>query len=258
MLLVRVDDKLLHGQVLGAWVPSLGASLLIVASDEVAGDSFRSAVMRACVEQDLDLLVSSVDDLATKIRSGKLDDSGAILVVSTISDAYRLYEQGLVFDKLNIGNVHHKEDGRKICLSVILDPADEDLIERFEEAGVEIDIRDLPTREPVEYERRCDDPANGGGGEDPGRIEKDFRITNRLGLHARAASRFVQISNKFDSEIFIAKDGQEVNGKSIMGILILAAACGSVVTIRAEGGDARSAVDSLGNLIERGFDEENA
>ncbi len=254
MLLVRVDDKLLHGQVLGAWAPSLGAKLLIVASDEVATDSLRSAVMRACAEQDLDVVVSPVDDVADAIVSGALDASQAILVVSAISEAYRLYEQGLRFNKLNIGNVHHKEDGRKICLSVILDPEDEDLIERFEEAGVEIDIRDLPTREPVEYEKRC------GGGVDAasGSIEKDFKITNRLGLHARAASRFVQISNKFDSEIFIAKDGQEVNGKSIMGILILAAGCGSVVTLRAEGSDAKSALDSLGGLIERGFDEEDA
>ncbi|VAW38163.1 hypothetical protein MNBD_DELTA02-155 [hydrothermal vent metagenome] len=256
MLLVRVDDKLLHGQVLGAWAPSLGAKLLIVASDEVAGDSFRSAVMRACAEQDLEVLVSPVDEVAGAITGGTLDASQAILVVSAISEAYRLYEQGLRFSKLNIGNVHHKEDGRKICLSVILDPNDEDLIERFEDAGVEIDIRDLPTREPVEYVKRC-----GCSGEDDagsGCIEKDYTITNRLGLHARAASRFVQISSKFDSEIFIAKDGQEVNGKSIMGILILAAGCGSVVTLRAEGSDAKSALDSLGGLIERGFDEEDA
>lgn len=254
MLLVRVDDKLLHGQVLGAWVPSLGASLLIVASDEVAGDSFRSSVMRACAEQGLDVVVSSVDDVAKDILSYKLDDSGSIIVVSSIRDAYRLYEKGLRFGKLNIGNVHHKEDGRKICLSVILDPEDEDLIERFEEGGVKIEIRDLPTREPVEYEKRCSDESQGDDA-GCGRIEKNFTITNRLGLHARAASRFVQLSNKFDSEIFITKDGQEVNGKSIMGILILAAACGSVVTLSAEGDDAGRAIDLLGELIERGFDE---
>ena len=256
MLLVRVDDKLLHGQVLGAWAPSLGAKLLIVASDEVAGDNFRSSVMRACAEQDLDVVVSSVDDVARNILDGKLDSSAAILVVSTISDAYRLYEQGLRFDKLNIGNVHHKEDGRKICLSVILDSRDEDLIESFEDLGVKIDIRDIPAREPIEYEKRCGDKAEDGGGINPESLEKDFKIVNRLGLHARAASRFVQISNKFDCEIYIAKEGQEVNGKSIMGILILAAACGSVVKLRAEGSDAKSAIDSLGGLIERGFDED--
>jgi phosphotransferase system HPr (HPr) family protein len=254
MLLVRVDDKLLHGQVMGAWVPSLGASLLIVASDEVAGDSFRTSVMRACAEQDLDVVVSPVANVVSGISAGTLDGARAIIVVSSINDAWRLYEQGLSFPGLNIGNVHHKEGGRKMCLSVILDPEDEELIERFEKAGVSIDIRDLPTREPVEYVARC---AETSGSQDSGLVERDFTITNRLGLHARAASRFVQISNKFDSEIFITKDGQEVNGKSIMGILILAATCGSVVTLKAEGSDARSAVDTLGDLIKRGFDEEN-
>ncbi len=93
-------------------------------------------------------------------------------------------------------------------------------------------------------------------GDTKGNIEKNFTIKNRLGLHARAASRFVQVANKFSSEIFIAKDEQEVNGKSIMGILILAATCGSEVIIRAEGDDANEAVCAIGELIDRGFDEE--
>lgn len=87
--------------------------------------------------------------------------------------------------------------------------------------------------------------------------EKTFTINNRLGLHARAASRFVQIANKFEAEITVEKDGQEVNGKSIMGILILAAACGTEVVIRASGEEAAEAVQTLGELIERGFDEDD-
>lgn len=86
--------------------------------------------------------------------------------------------------------------------------------------------------------------------------ERTFTVKNRLGLHARAASKFVQLANRFSSEIIVSKDGQEVNGKSIMGILILAAACGTDITIKAEGEDARRAVDALGELIEVGFDEE--
>ncbi|MCK5235508.1 MAG: HPr family phosphocarrier protein [Deltaproteobacteria bacterium] len=84
-----------------------------------------------------------------------------------------------------------------------------------------------------------------------------FTIKNRLGLHARAASKFVQVANKFNSEIFVAKEGQEVNGKSIMGILILAAPCGSDILVSAEGDDASVALESLGDLIDRGFDEDD-
>jgi phosphocarrier protein HPr len=81
-------------------------------------------------------------------------------------------------------------------------------------------------------------------------------IKNKLGMHARAASLFVQTANKYESDITITKGDQEVNAKSIMGILILAAACGSEVTIKARGVDANDALDSIEALIERRFDEE--
>lgn len=87
-------------------------------------------------------------------------------------------------------------------------------------------------------------------------VVKTFTIKNKLGLHARAASLFVQLSNKFDSDILVYKNGQEVNGKSIMGILILAAAQGSQITIKTSGGDATAAMEALGDLVDRGFGED--
>ena len=87
-------------------------------------------------------------------------------------------------------------------------------------------------------------------------IERTYTVRNKLGLHARAASALVKLSAKFKSDIFINKSGQEVNGKSIMGILILAAAKGTEITLKARGNDAEDALDALGDLINRGFDEE--
>jgi phosphocarrier protein HPr len=87
-------------------------------------------------------------------------------------------------------------------------------------------------------------------------LERKLIIKNKLGMHARAASLFVQTANKFDSDILIGKDTQEVNAKSIMGILILAAACGSEIVVKAKGADATDALDAIEDLIERRFDEE--
>lgn len=87
-------------------------------------------------------------------------------------------------------------------------------------------------------------------------IEKEFTIPNKLGLHARAASLFVQLANRYESDIYVSRNGQEVNGKSIMGILILAAAKGSVITLKISGGDAAAAMESLGDLVDKGFGEE--
>jgi phosphocarrier protein len=87
-------------------------------------------------------------------------------------------------------------------------------------------------------------------------LEQIFTIKNKLGLHARAAALFVQLSNKFTAEILVEKNGQEVNGKSIMGILILAATQGSKITVKTEGQDAKAAMDALGGLIDNGFGED--
>ncbi len=85
---------------------------------------------------------------------------------------------------------------------------------------------------------------------------RTFTIRNRLGLHARAAALLVKTANHFVSEITLEKDGLEVNGKSIMGILMLAASRGSRITLKVDGKDSAEAIQALGELIENKFGEE--
>jgi phosphocarrier protein len=85
---------------------------------------------------------------------------------------------------------------------------------------------------------------------------KEFTIKNRLGVHARPAAKLAQRANDFESTIRVIKDGLEVNGKSIMGIMMLAAAQGNVIQVEAEGPDEEGALEALGELIENKFDEE--
>jgi phosphocarrier protein len=89
-----------------------------------------------------------------------------------------------------------------------------------------------------------------------GKIQKEVTILNKLGLHARPAAMFVRVANKHRAEIWIEKDGEQVNGKSIMGLMMLAAGQGSRIVISAEGADAQNALNELELLIERRFDEE--
>ena len=88
--------------------------------------------------------------------------------------------------------------------------------------------------------------------------KQTVRIMNRLGLHARPAAEFVKLASQFDSTVFVEKDGLEVNGKSIMGVMMLAAEHGSSITIRAVGDDSRAAVLELVALVADGFGEEEA
>ncbi len=87
-------------------------------------------------------------------------------------------------------------------------------------------------------------------------LEGIFTIKNRLGLHARAAATFVKMANDFKADVWMEKDGMQVNGKSIMGLLMLACPLGSKVIIRTDGSDDKQAIDSLGELINNGFNEE--
>ncbi len=85
---------------------------------------------------------------------------------------------------------------------------------------------------------------------------EEFQIVNKLGLHARAAVLFIKAAGAFQSSVTVIKDGVEVNGKSIMGILMLGATHGSAITVTAHGSDARKAVMELGKLISSKFGEE--
>jgi phosphocarrier protein len=87
-------------------------------------------------------------------------------------------------------------------------------------------------------------------------IERQATIVNQEGLHARPAARIVRLASTFTAEIELSKDGMDVNGKSIMGVMMLAAECGSEITIRANGPDAELAVQALAELVATGFGED--
>jgi phosphocarrier protein HPr len=87
------------------------------------------------------------------------------------------------------------------------------------------------------------------------RTEKEVQIVNRAGMHARPAAEFVKLAGGFAANVTIEKDGLKVNGKSIMGVLMLAAEQGSTLKLTASGEDAEAAVEALADLVKRGFEE---
>jgi phosphocarrier protein HPr len=85
--------------------------------------------------------------------------------------------------------------------------------------------------------------------------ERDAIIVNPLGLHARPAAQIVRLATSFGSDIWLEKDGMKVNGKSIMGVMMLAAECGSTIKVQASGDDAEQAIDAICGLVAEGFNE---
>ena len=96
------------------------------------------------------------------------------------------------------------------------------------------------------------DPTRAGGGEI---LSRRLTILNAKGLHARASAKFASLAEGFDAEIVVSKDDIEVSGTSIMDLLLLAAAQGSIIDIAIQGPEAPAAMDALASLVERGFDE---
>ncbi len=87
-------------------------------------------------------------------------------------------------------------------------------------------------------------------------LTKELTIINKLGIHARPAAQFVKLASKFDAEIVVEKDGEEVDGKSILGLMMLAVGHGSKIIVSAEGADEQAALNAIEDLINRKFEEE--
>lgn len=87
-------------------------------------------------------------------------------------------------------------------------------------------------------------------------ITRELTIQNKLGIHARPAAQFVKTANRFSCEVRVEKDGEEVEGKSIMGLMMLAAGHGSVITVTTEGDDEAAAMNAIADLIDRKFEED--
>ncbi|MDH5325536.1 MAG: HPr family phosphocarrier protein [Gammaproteobacteria bacterium] len=87
-------------------------------------------------------------------------------------------------------------------------------------------------------------------------LSTELTIVNKLGLHARAAAKLVQLASRFQSSVFVSKDGREVNGKSIMGVMMLAASQNSIITVTVDGADEYEALSGLQQLVEERFGED--
>ena len=151
VILIRVDDRLLHGQIICSWVPFIKADSLVVASDEAASDSLVSEIISACGCNELSVIVKSVADTVAYLNGDGGAEARVMLVVGELRDAMRLYELGMKFSSINLGNIHHEDNGRVITPSIIVNSEDEAVLRRLRDLGVSIEIRDIPRNESRSY-----------------------------------------------------------------------------------------------------------
>ncbi|MGP8154957.1 MAG: PTS system mannose/fructose/N-acetylgalactosamine-transporter subunit IIB [Smithella sp.] len=145
IVLVRVDSRLVHGQILEAWVPFVKAKCIIVVDDKVAADSFFETVIRMAVPSEIEVIISSVDDFVLNYTYTHGGGKKTIVLFSNIADAFNAFGRGFRFDRLNIGNIYNNE--YKICCSTSVFLCDEEiknLENLLKETGVFVELQRVP------------------------------------------------------------------------------------------------------------------
>jgi PTS system mannose-specific IIB component len=153
IILTRVDSRLIHGQILEAWLPHTGADALMVVDDAVAADLLRRTVMEMAVPSSIRVSFETVGDAVSLYKKDAFENQKMILLFSNLEDAVYAYKNGLVFESLNLGNMHFCEGKVQVCANICLDTNDLSRITYLEEMGIRIDSRSVPGEKKVDLSK---------------------------------------------------------------------------------------------------------
>ena len=144
IVLARIDSRLIHGQVLEAWVPHVRADCIVVANDAVAHNALQRMIMQAAVPRDIRLEIGTLDEVAALLASAELGRCRTLLLFVNSDDALRACRLGIAYPKLNLGNMHAGEGKCRYSCTIALDPHDIDNLRAVEAAGVTIVAQCVP------------------------------------------------------------------------------------------------------------------
>ena len=151
IILYRVDDRLVHGQVVEGWVPHLRAEELAVVSDELAGDEMRRAIMRFATPEDVDLKIMTVAEAAAYLPEAVKSARKVLLLLPGLTEAVMLVQKGLAIPSLNIGGMHYSA-GKNLSIgkAIFLNDQDCASLRTLSAAGIAIEGRGVPSDSPLD------------------------------------------------------------------------------------------------------------
>ena len=149
--LVRVDNRLVHGQVLEAWLPALHAQAILVADDEAAGNVLARSAMTLAIPPGIGFEVLRLHAAAELLGTGGAGPRAprTLLLLREVRDAVELRESGVPIPLLNVGNVHFAAGRRQVAASVFLDAAELAALEKLEQRGTRVELRAVPSEAPL-------------------------------------------------------------------------------------------------------------
>lgn len=141
---LRVDHRLLHGQVAFSWVNSIGADCILIANDSVAVNEMRKSAIRLAKPEGAKLIMKSIDDSAAAINSGVTDKYRLFIIVESIKDAYRLISGTKVINSLNLGGTKATPETLNISKAVNVSKDEIEMLKDLTAKGIEVEIRQVP------------------------------------------------------------------------------------------------------------------
>jgi mannose/fructose/N-acetylgalactosamine-specific phosphotransferase system component IIB len=153
IVLSRIDDRLIHGQVVEGWVNFLKATCIFVADDRVASNPFQRTIMELSVPQGLRAVIGRVEDICDLVRTAALNADRIILLFSNPADVLRAINSGLDCRVLNIGGMHYVPGKRKLMDVLAVDDADLAALKELAAKGIKIDVQTVPNQRPVPIEK---------------------------------------------------------------------------------------------------------
>lgn len=143
--LFRIDDRLIHGQVVEGWIPYLNADLVVIVSDSAASDEVQSALMKMALPSSVGLMVLKVSDAAAALKAPQLTARRALIIVPGPTEALALLEAGLGVDRVNVGGLHFTVGKIQLGRALFLDEKDKTALKAIVSRGVRLDGRPLPS-----------------------------------------------------------------------------------------------------------------
>lgn len=152
LIFTRIDDRLIHGQVVEGWVNFLKASSILVADDRVASNSLQRSIMEISVPEGLTVSIGTVEEICGRILTEEGDER-AILLFSTPADVLRALKLGLKCPRLNIGGMHFVPGKRKLVDVLSVDDSDLEALREIAAQGVKVEVQAVPNQKPVPLDK---------------------------------------------------------------------------------------------------------
>ncbi|MCD6380281.1 PTS sugar transporter subunit IIB [bacterium] len=149
LVLIRIDDRLIHAQVVIGWYEECRPDRIILADDKVAGNKWEKELYISAVSSDIKVSVLSLKETANRINQGVYDRDRVILLLKGPEQALRLYENGVDFDELNIGGMHYMEGRKKVLNELYINDSEKLIFRELVKNGVILETRALPGDEKV-------------------------------------------------------------------------------------------------------------